>query len=65
MINVVTPSSAEQATPASPIASPAPVKTDLQYRAVRLIALLVRYDEKWLPQQAQMVRKQEVHFSSM
>ncbi|CAL1526415.1 unnamed protein product, partial [Lymnaea stagnalis] len=43
-----------QTTPASPIASPAPVKNDLQYRAVRLIALLVRYDEKWLPQQTHM-----------
>ncbi|GFN80649.1 transformation/transcription domain-associated protein [Plakobranchus ocellatus] len=43
-----------QTTTTSPIASPAPVRTELQYRAVRLISLLVRYDEKWLPQQTQM-----------
>ncbi|XP_035826346.1 transformation/transcription domain-associated protein isoform X2 [Aplysia californica] len=43
-----------QATAASPIASPSPVRTELQYRAVRLIALLVRFDEKWLAQHTQM-----------
>ncbi|KAH9524763.1 hypothetical protein Btru_027782, partial [Bulinus truncatus] len=43
-----------QSAPASPIASPAPVKSELQYRAIRLIALLVRFDETWLPQQPQL-----------
>ncbi|XP_055874365.1 transformation/transcription domain-associated protein-like isoform X5 [Biomphalaria glabrata] len=43
-----------QTAPASPIASPAPVKSEVQYRAVRLVALLVRFDETWLPQQPQM-----------
>ncbi|BFZ01386.1 hypothetical protein BsWGS_04423 [Bradybaena similaris] len=43
-----------QVTPSSPIASPAPVRAELQYRAIRLIALLVKYDDKWLPLQTQM-----------
>lgn len=52
-------------TPSSPIASPAPVRAELQYRAIRLIALLVKYDDKWLPLQTQMVRVCRRHMSPL
>ena len=44
-----------QLTPTPPMASPAPVRTELQYRAVRLIALLVRFDDKWMQHHPQIV----------
>lgn len=47
----------------SPSPSPTPAATpniELQYQVIKLISLLVRFEDDWLPQQPQIVSNQEL-----